>query len=401
LVDVEVRRLARELLPRSEEIAARVTEHVLAEVPELAPAATADAVGAVRESTDQNIGAMLATLAFGMPPTEVTAPAGTHDLLRRLMAGGGDLTHLLRAYRVGHDLLWRLWTDHVETELPDAPAGLVAGVLRVSSRHLFTFIDAVCQRIVAEHPLPAADHDGVAGDRAARVVALLGSEPVDLRAISASLGYDLQRWHVALVATPRSERSGVRHALQTVIDAAGAPGLTVPAGDGCWWGWLAWDRTPADDEMDRLTALVLDDVLVGLGEPGRGRDGFRRSHIQARDAQRLARLHREPSPGITRYRDVDLAAVLCADPDRAGRFAAERLGPLADRTEGGERLRTTLRAVFTHGHNRGDAARALQVHHKTVTYRVHQAEQLLGRDLTADTGDLDAALRIDEILHGP
>ena len=398
LVDVEVRRVARDLLPRSEEIAGRITEHVLREVPELAPAATADAVGAVRESTDQNIGAMLATLAFGMPPTEVAAPAGTEDLLRRLVEGGGDVTHLLRAYRVGHDLLWRLWTDHVEQALPDAPAGLVAGVLRVSSRHLFDFIDAVCQRIVAERPGGVPEPPA---DRAACVDVLLGSDPVDVRTVSASLGYDLGRWHVAVVATSASEGAGVRHDLQRVIDAAGATGLTVPVDDGCWWGWLAWDRPPGAGEMTALAALRLDDVVVGLGEPGRGRDGFRRSHVEARDAERVARLHPVPRPGVVRHRDIDLVAVLCADPDRARRFAARRLGPVAERTEVGGRLRGTLRAVLAHGHNRGEAARALQVHHKTVTYRVQQAEQILGRSLTDDTADLDAALRIDAVLHGP
>jgi hypothetical protein len=404
-VDDEVRRVARALLPRSEEIAASITEHVLRLVPELAPAASADAVAAVRQSTDQNIGAILATLAFGMPPSGADPPVGTRELLRRLVDGGGDVTHLLRAYRVGHELLWRLWAEHVEAELREAPATLLAGVLRVSSAHLFDFIDAVCQRIVAEQPAAVVRTGPGLGDPAGCVRALLGTEPVDLAGVSAALGYDLQRVHVALVATPRSERAGVRHELQRVIDGAGRErgpaGLALPAGDGTWWGWLAWDRSPSDDELGHLTGLALDDVLVGLGEPGRGRDGFRRSHAQARDAERVARLHHAPPAGLTRYRDVDLASVLCADPDRARRFAADRLGPLAERSETGERLRATVRAVLDHGHNRGDAARALQVHHKTVTYRVHQAESLLGRTLTADTADLDAALRIDRVLRGP
>ncbi|WP_181784291.1 helix-turn-helix domain-containing protein, partial [Pseudonocardia pini] len=65
-----------------------------------------------------------------------------------------------------------------------------------------------------------------------------------------------------------------------------------------------------------------------------------------------------------------------------------------------QRLRDTLRALLRHGHNRALAAKALTVHHKTVSYRVAQAEELLGRSLAADTLDLEVALVIDETLGG-
>ncbi|HEY2220725.1 PucR family transcriptional regulator [Actinomycetospora sp.] len=404
--DDEVRRLARDLLPRSEIIAGQITEHVLRVVPELAPAGTADAVAVVRHSTDQNIGAMLATLAFGVPSNRIEAPAGTQDLARRLIAGGGDVTHLLRAYRVGHELLWRIWTDHVEAELDDTARGpLGLAVLRVSSQHLFDFIDAACQRIVEEFPTSLAPHAYAAGGtvpsgRAATVRALLGSDPVDLQAAGIALGYEVNRVHVAFVASPLSGTAGVRHELQRVMDVPDATGLTLPAGDGTWWGWLAWTGWPTDATLDALRGVALDDVVVGMGEPSRGRDGFRSAHARAREAERVARLRCDPAPGVIRFRDVEVASVLCVDPDRARRFAEEKLGDLATCDEAHQRLRATLRAVFAHGHNRGDAARALNVHHKTVTYRLHQAEKILGRPLTAWTADVDAALAIHAALNG-
>ena len=36
---------------------------------------------------------------------------------RHVTAAGGDVTDLLRAYRVGHQLLWRLWSEHVYAEI--------------------------------------------------------------------------------------------------------------------------------------------------------------------------------------------------------------------------------------------------------------------------------------------
>jgi hypothetical protein len=402
----EVRRLARVLLPRSEVISQQITEHVLRLVPELAPAGAADAVQVVRHSTDQNIGAMLATLAFGVPAAQVEAPAGTQELVRRLIAGGGDVTHLLRAYRVGHELLWRIWTAHVEAEACDVSTvkhgSLVAGVLRVSSRHLFDFIDTACQRIVEEFPTSLEPAYGsLRGGRAAVVRTLLGSDGIDLPTAGAALGYDLQRVHVALVASPLSPQAGVRHELQRLIDHAGVAGLALPAGDGTWWGWLAWSDSPSQDELTDLATVRLDDVLVGVGDPARGREGFRTSHVQGREAEKVARLHCDPPAGVTRFRDVELASVLCADPERARRFAHERLGALAERDEASGRLRETLRVLLAHGHNRGEAARALTVHHKTVTYRVNQAERLLRRTLSGSTADLGAALTIHATFYGP
>ncbi len=58
---------------------------------------------------------------------------------------------------------------------------------------------------------------------------------------------------------------------------------------------------------------------IGLGEVGAGLEGFRRTRQQAADALRIAL--RDEATGITRYRDVALLAVLCADEARAQELA--------------------------------------------------------------------------------
>jgi DNA-binding PucR family transcriptional regulator len=60
-----------------------------------------------------------------------------------------------------------------------------------------------------------------------------------------------------------------------------------------------------------------------------------------------------------------------------------------------------VRALLDHAHNRGQAAVALHVHQKTVAYRIHQAEELLGHPLTQHGHALAAALLIDHTLNGP
>jgi hypothetical protein len=400
LVIAEVRRLAREMLPRTGEIAVPVNERVLQAIPELASPTSAEAVRLLRESSDQNLGAMFSTLAFGLAPQGIEPPSGTQDLLRDLIAEGGDVTHLLRAYRVGHEQVWRMWSAHVKAECRGVD---VHEVLRVSSEHLFGYIDAVCQRIVDDHAAGLA-HARPAGapegrGRAELVQALLGLDPVDLAGATRSLRYELSRVHVALVATALSGSASVRMNLQRVVDAAGAPALVLPSDDGSWSAWLCWAGPPPDDLITKLVRTPVDGVLVGVGEPGDGRQGFRRSHAQAREAIHAGRLAGTPRPAVIRHRDIEVASILCSDPERARRVADLHLGPLAADDETADRLRATLRALFANGNNRRSTATALNVHIKTVSYRISQAEQLLGRSVARDTFDLHAALLIDHTLR--
>ncbi|MCE3552876.1 helix-turn-helix domain-containing protein [Pseudonocardia sp. RS11V-5] len=393
-----VRRVAYELLPLTVNIAEEITEHVLRVVPELAPGRSADEVHLVQESNEQNCGAVLSTLAFGVTATTIEPPAATRRLLHDLAANGGTLAHLLRGYRVGQEGLWRIWSAHAHERVPSAE---LYEVLRVSSAHLYEFVDRACQMIVEEYEAlaePSGSAPGAGRDELIR--ALLGSGPVDLAALSQALGHPLTDVHVALFAAPLSAAATTRRQLQHVVTAAGVPALVLPGAAGTWWGWLSWPAQPSSDVLNGLAALPVADVVVGMGEPAAGHDGFRRSHAQARTAHQVATMGLAPRAGVVRHREVEIAAVLCSDPERARRLAIDRLGPLAAQDETAARLRATLRALLRHGHNRAAAAKALTVHHKTVTYRVTQAEELLGRSLAWDTFDLEVALAIEEALGG-
>jgi hypothetical protein len=87
------------------------------QLPQLAPHGEPDAVDALRESTDQNVGVLLSTLAFGVPATSTEPPLGARKLMRQLLASGADITDMLRAYRYGHELTWRHWSTFVAEQL--------------------------------------------------------------------------------------------------------------------------------------------------------------------------------------------------------------------------------------------------------------------------------------------
>lgn len=398
--EVDIQRCARELLPRSAALAATISEQILQTIPAVAPPETPDATRGVYESTEQNVGAILATLGYGLAPEAIEPPTATQELLRRLLDAGGDLTDLLRAYHLGQELLRRLWTEHLRAELRDVER--LHDALDLSTRQLYAFVDRACQRLVETHRATVLGRSTFSSpDQAELVQALLGSGSVDLDATTVGLRYDVRAYHIAVVASPRarSQHASTRRTLERLFEATNSAALVVPAGGGVWWAWLGWRVQPTEDQLGTIAAMALPDVVVGMGEPGRGRAGFRRSHEQALRAYGAAGLARPRPRGVVRHRDIELAALLCADRELAERLVEDRLGPLAASDSTARRLRTTARAYLTNGRSHSRTATALRVHEKTVSYRLDQIERLLGRSLATDTLEIEAALLIDHSLR--
>jgi hypothetical protein len=396
-----VRRCAHDMLLRSGEISAAVSTQVLANVAGLTPNGSAQAVKAVRDSTDQNIGAIFATLAFGVPADTAEPPTGTQDLLRHTMAEDGDVTALLRGYRYGHALLWEMWSAHVAEQVTDTTR--LHEVLSMSSKHMFTFIDRSCERLVSDyHEHRGAGSTTRLGFSAADAIRDLLEEdrPVDETLASTALRCDVRGHHVALVLSPLTADADVRAAADALAGAAGAASaVTLMVGDGTMWSWLTWPHPPVRDRLACVGDFPLADVVVGMGEVGRGRAGFAGSHRQARDAERVARLNRNVSGGVVRHRDVELAGVLCGDLGGARRFAEARLATLINDDATTERLRETLLVYLDNGCRQSRAAEILHVHPKTVSYRLAQAEQLLGHSLTESVVEVGAALVVAQALQ--
>ncbi len=394
-----MRKVALEVLPLATSLSDSVLQVILETEPRLAPQHTPEQIEVVRVAVEQNVGGILAMLAFGIEVDLIEPIVGTVALLRQI-ADGGDVTRILHGYRVGHARLWQLWAAEVDARIPDR--ALLPGVLAQSTASMFAFIDSACELLV-EESRQAFGYRGDAWRPSGRDVIdlLCGDQPADLVEASRRLGYEVGDHHVALVATPQREHSDARAAIRLLADAGEGGALLVqPIGEGSWWAWLGWPGAPREEVLDRLAAVPLPDVLMGMGEPGQGREGFRRSHREAVEAERTGRMSRATRGGVVRHRDVEVAAVLCADPERARRLAEGRLGALARRDETASRLRATVRAYLANGRNLARTAEVLHVHTKTVSYRLARAAELLGSSITDVTYDLEAALIIDQTLHG-
>jgi DNA-binding PucR family transcriptional regulator len=131
---------------------------------------------------------------------------------------------------------------------------------------------------------------------------------------------------------------------------------------------------------------------VALGSAAAGVDGFRRSHFDALAAQRL--MHRAQSElRVGSYEDVQIAALVTRDEDRALEFVRRTLGDFA---KAPEELRETARTYVREQFNAARTARVLFTHRNTVLKRLARMEEMLPEPLAGNGLQVGLAL---EILH--
>jgi DNA-binding PucR family transcriptional regulator len=135
-------------------------------------------------------------------------------------------------------------------------------------------------------------------------------------------------------------------------------------------------------------------VSLAIGEPGRGIEGWRLTHYQARAALELA-LRR--SSKFARYADDPLLAAVVQDATLTQSLEQQYLMPLRGQRDGGTALRRTLRAYINAECTATSAASPLKVGRHTVESRIRTAESLLGRPLRTCMAVLDVALRLDDL----
>jgi PucR family transcriptional regulator, purine catabolism regulatory protein len=154
--------------------------------------------------------------------------------------------------------------------------------------------------------------------------------------------------------------------------------------------------------VDRITEAV-------RGDRGGGRIAFsagvsRVAHDLTelpeayRQAQRAVEIGRRVNGGgsVTRFDQLGLHRLLALVPDGAEltSFAADVLGPLAERTPEAADLRETLQVLLDTNFNVAEAARAQFFHYNTMRYRVGKLQRLLGPVATDPHLRLDVAVAL-------
>jgi hypothetical protein len=301
---------------------------------------------------------------------------------RAARAGIGLDTVLLR-YIAGYTLLTDFVMEEAERSNGDR------GMLRYLRRRQATLLGRLTSAIVDKYRRELERSERSPDQRLAeRVQRLLIGEPAD----SAELGYELDAWHLGVIAIGANAEQAVR----ALAAELGRRPLVVSRGKETVWAWFGDQRKPAVADIGRLLlAKSRTDVSLTIGEPGRGINGFRLTYRQAQAALRVAL--RRPQ-WLTRYADVALFAFALRDEALARSLVDIYLSPLDNSPRSSPVLRQTLRAYFAAERNASSAAAALGVARHTIENRLRKIEERLDRRLSTCLAELEVALRVEEYL---
>ncbi len=396
-VDVELQRVALAISRNG----AHLTDGLVAQFSDLIPELPQDPtlVDLLRGSTGSNLENLAHLLRGHVRMAELTAPSAAVEYARRLAQRGTPPSALLRAYRLGQQLILRWAHDEIAARVSEP--GLALATSQQLTETSFRYIDAVSESVIgayqAERDLWLANRSALQRETVDR---LLAGDRLDLAAAEATLGYRLQQRHLALVLWSVGDDSGLADSERLVaqlgrsIDDAGAP-LFVPRDRETAWAWLPVART-ATGTGEAIAAVLSGagpDLRVAVGIPETGVDGFRHGHLGAAAAHRVASLGGRADQVIS-YGDptVRAAALLAGDLTATRRMVARTLGGLAADSVAAARLRETVLAFVEAGESYVAAGARLHLHKNTVKYRVDRAVEARGFPIAEDRLDLELAL---------
>jgi DNA-binding PucR family transcriptional regulator len=387
-----IRTGAQLLLDAREDVFAEVDAAILAD-PEDPIAADPVIAEAVRRNNHSNL--VHWASANVRDPGGPVEPDLSPDLLgvaRDFVRRGYD-QNALHAYRIGQNVGWQRWMG-LAFELTADPDEL-REFLDISARSIFSFVDTTVMRLAEQIDRERDDLTrGTQAQRLEVVTLILEGAPIGIDRASTRLAYALDRSHTAAIVWqegPEDDAGELELAAEEIGRAAGARSLTVKASASSLWVWLGSAAAPERAAVERAIA-GRENLRVALGSPAAGLDGFRRSHFDAVAAQRL--MHRAQSDlRIASYEDVQVAALVTRDEERAVEFVRRTLGDFADAPE---ELHETARAYVREQFNATRTARVLFTHRNTVLKRLARMEEMLPEPLEGNGLQVGLAL---EILH--
>ena len=306
---------------------------------------------------------------------------------RRAARVGVSVDTVLRRYVLGSTVLGDFLMQEADSESFAGQSLVLREMLSAQAAVLDRLMTAITDEYMRELDLSDRSPER---RRAERVKQLLAGGHGD----TADLGYDLDGWHLGMIASGAAAAATANH----IAAQLGCRLLSVQRGEDTVWGWLGVQHSPTPREIElALRRGSSAEVLLVVGEPGHGLEGWRLTHRQAQAALRVA-LHC-PRP-FTRYADVALLASVLNDDILATSLVDIYLSPLGDCGNGGAVLRQTLRAYFAAERNASSAASAMGVTRHTVENRLRTIEEKLGQTLRTRQAELEVALRLEELVDG-
>lgn len=320
------------------------------------------------------------------------------DVARDFARRGLDLTTLLETIRIGSRVAsgGYIRAASVLIDDPEERADAIARLTGMFFASVERFSTQMSETYQSERERWLASRSAA---RLGLITAILAGRAVDRRRMREVLRYDVHGTHIAMVAWATETGEDTPRNLETVIsnelEALGATSsLVVEVGVGAAWGW----GTVRDGAASGPRPDPPPGVSVAVGQVRQGELGFRRSHREAMEVEHLLRLAVPTMPRLVCHADVELATLLASDLESAQYFVRGQLGPLAIDDERMERLRVTLWLYLENERSVATVANLQFVARNTVTYRVKQAEILIGRRIEDARLNLQPALLLTRIL---
>lgn len=389
----------------ADELGEQMAEELMAVMPEFGGPVDTDLHSGLLRSCVSNVRTVFQVLASGSGTESISPPAEATGWAYELVHRGLPIATMLRAYRLGHAVAERRFEQAAE-ELEIEPE-IRWRVLAQASRTFFAYVDAISTQLVAEYEQERGRWiRGAAAARAELVNEIIDRRPVDPRAATDTLRYDVSRCHLAFILWSDARTEELAPRIGSMELAAGALAqelgggriLLVPIGERVVWGWTSGEQATLG--VERASRLLPDGLRAALGQPADGLEGMASSHVQARAARRVGGVMGLRPGSIVRYGTVALTALLTMDPAEAARFTIAQLGELAQETDAARRLRATLCVYLEENLSPARTARRLGIHQNTVVYRVRRAEEILGHPIAEGRLELEVSLRLAEGLPG-
>jgi PucR C-terminal helix-turn-helix domain/GGDEF-like domain len=368
----EVAALAAALKLRFDELVDRLTERIAAEI-DLYKSGAVVAPDELRRSVADNFTFMLGAMSTSDAP-DLGPPQRTG---RRRAQEGVPLPELLRAYRLGFAFLWEELLAEARAAGDGAVRALTdtaAAILACSDEYAIALTEAY-REAVSDRILTTDRH------RSALVEALVTGGMSDhgpAWEVAKLLDLPYEGTFVAVVAENK--------ALGTE-PLAGAEARLAPHDVASAWR-LQPEQEVGVVSLGRRPVELVADVL---GELAAGRVGVSPTYSTVDHTPRAVRLARIAmqnlpvgAPGVARFDDSPLGALVAADPSAARDVVQRVLGRLlALDAEDRSMLLATVEAWLDAGGAATAAGHALFCHPNTVRYRLRRVEELTGRSVDA------------------
>ena len=332
--------------------------------------------------------AVAAALTYGLKGIEEGAesvapiPPEAIGQARRAAREGVGMDTVLRRYAAGNMTL----EEFIVAEADGVPRPILCQILSEQGPHIDRLMKAVSAEFQEEL---AQTRRSTAERQSDRILRLLKGASA---ANPADLAYNFDAWHVGVVLVG----AGAESAIYGLADVLGCQSLSVVREHEITWAWLGQARRSVLSQLEgAFIEKAPADVSVAIGEPRKGLDGWRQTHLEALAAFQVM-LHRPNR--MTRCRDVILISAIVRDQSLVASLIETYLAPLKGQGNSAEVLRETLRAYFKADQNAASAAASLGVARQTVDRRLRSIEERLGQRLNICNAQLRIALSVEELV---